>query len=126
MGDTGTHSSSADLLGQLLDSIPSPTPQRSHWGTICFQATEDLDGGAVWAWEQYELPRLGTVTKAQVYQGYHSAAAMSSVIHALCRVYKLTAGAGLPKGQVDERRPQGNLANKMRELGRDIYGGGNT
>lgn len=24
---------------------------------------------------------------------------MSSVIHALCRVYKLTAGAGLPKGQ---------------------------
>ena len=66
------------------------TKQRSHWGTIVFQANQHLDGGRVWAWEQYHLPEIGTVTKAQLYQGQHSIAAMSALITALIRVYETT------------------------------------
>ena len=41
MGDTGLSPSSADTLAHLSSSAYSLNPnQRSHWGTICFQANE--------------------------------------------------------------------------------------
>ncbi|WVQ79524.1 hypothetical protein IAT38_001623 [Cryptococcus sp. DSM 104549] len=123
LGDDGTTPSSTDLLPHLLSSLPHPAPQRSHWGTICFQATEDLDGGAVWAWEQYELPALGSVTKAQVYQGYHSPAAMNAVIHALIRVHALTAGAGLPKSEWMSATPRVEWQTRCASLGLAFLGG---
>ena len=66
--------------------------QRSHWGAIVFQANEHLDGGSVWAWEQYSLPEIGTITKAHLYQNQHSVAAMTALITALLRVYETVTG----------------------------------
>lgn len=96
MGDTGDSPSSADTLIHLESREYSLNPtQRSHWGTICFQANEELDGGAVWAWEQYPLPHIGTLTKAQLYQGLHSQGAMLALFTALFRVYETVTHEGL-------------------------------
>lgn len=108
MGDTGLSSSSPDTLTHLHSLEYSNNPsQRSHWGTICFQANEELDGGAVWAWEQYPLPPIGTLTKAQLYQGLHSQGAMLALITALFRVYETSGGKGgvgvRPKKEWGER-----------------------
>lgn len=84
MGDTGRHADGAAAL-EAVTTQPV-TSQRSHWGTICFQANEEMDGGAVWAWEQYNLPRLGSITKAQLYQGLHSSGAMLALVTALLRI----------------------------------------
>ncbi|WVQ75223.1 hypothetical protein IAR50_004835 [Cryptococcus sp. DSM 104548] len=123
LGDNGSIPSSSDLLPALLSSLPSPVAQRSHWGTICFQATEDLDGGAVWAWEQYPLPQIGTVTKAGVYQNLHSPAAMSAVITALIRVYTQTAGKGLAKSEWMGVGPEKSWQEECVTLGQRFLGG---
>ena len=84
MGDTGRESDSASALTSLLTQ--PVTGLRSHWGTICFQANEEMDGGAVWAWEQYPLPGLGSINKSHLYQGLHSSGAMLAMMTALLRV----------------------------------------
>lgn len=94
LGDDGSNSDSASALSDLL-TVPSISTeaggiarkQRSHWGTIVFQANEHLDGGAIWAWEQYALPPIGSITKAQLYQGLHSQGAMVALTTALIRVF---------------------------------------
>ena len=95
LGDTGTEADSDVVLSRLLTSPMAEwtamEKQRSHWGIIVFQANEHLDGGSVWAWEQYALPEIGTITKAQLYQGQHSIAATSALIIALLRVYETVA-----------------------------------
>ncbi|ODN78355.1 hypothetical protein L202_03997 [Cryptococcus amylolentus CBS 6039] len=121
LGDTGAVPSSTDLLPVLLSTLPSPVAQRSHWGTICFQATEDLDGGAVWAWEQYPLPPIGSVTKAGVYQNLHSPAAMTAVITALIRVYEKTAG--LDKAEWMNVAPEKSWQELSVSLGERFLGG---
>ena len=92
LGDTGLESNSYAALSTLLTTSSSDwtAGQRSHWGTIVFQANEHLDGGAIWAWEQYALPALGSITKAQLYQSLHSQGAMTALITAIIRVYKTT------------------------------------
>lgn len=85
LGDDGSQLDSSTALSNLLSS--SSTSQRSHWGTIVFQANEHLDGGSVWAWEQYPLPDVTSSTKAQLYQGLHSQRAILSLITAMMRVY---------------------------------------
>ncbi|KAK8849425.1 hypothetical protein IAR55_004757 [Kwoniella newhampshirensis] len=127
LGDDGTTADSSVALTNLLARSTSDGQlnQRSHWGTICFQANEELDGGAVWAWEQYALPPIETITKAGLYQGYHSAAAMSAVIHALCRVYEQTVVAGLPKGQWLKAYPKQELSTKCVTLNQPFLGGKN-
>nr|ODN95437.1 methionyl-tRNA formyltransferase [Cryptococcus depauperatus CBS 7855] len=129
-GDAGPSSLDWVLLGDtgesaappaVLESIPVPVPQRSHWGTICFQATEKLDGGAVWAWEQYALPRIRTVTKGEVYQRYHSAAATAAAIHALVRVYEATAG--VDKSRWMEVVPKAEWQTRCVSLGLPFLGG---
>ncbi|OCF31240.1 methionyl-tRNA formyltransferase [Kwoniella heveanensis BCC8398] len=125
LGDDGSVSDSAQALTHLLNTSTSdvePT-QRSHWGTICFQANEELDGGAVWAWEQYALPAIGTITKAQLYQGLHSAGAMSAVIHALCRVYERTAGAELEKQDWLKVTPKEEWSTQCVSLNQPFLGG---
>lgn len=84
MGDTGRESDSSAALTSLLTQPVSSL--RSHWGTICFQANEEMDGGAVWAWEQYPLPAIGSITKAQLYQGLHSSGALLALMTALLRI----------------------------------------
>ncbi|ODN74995.1 hypothetical protein L198_08181 [Cryptococcus wingfieldii CBS 7118] len=76
LGDNGAVPFSTDLLPALLSTLPSPVAQRPHWGTICFQATEDLDDGV----------------------NLHSPAVMTAVITALIRVYGKTAGMDKAEG----------------------------
>ena len=98
LGDTGLEPDPAVALHTLLSTPHSSEPdlakrQRSHWGCIVFQANEHLDGGSIWAWDQYPLPPLGTITKAQLYQNQHSNAALHSLITAMVRVYSKIAHA---------------------------------
>lgn len=54
-----------------------------------FQANEHMDGGSVWAWEQYALPPIESgLTKAGLYQNQHSIAATNALITAMIRVYE--------------------------------------
>ena len=92
LGDTGAEPdytlASASLLLASHADIPVHARQRSHWGCIVFQANEHLDNGAIWAWEQYPLPTVGTTTKAELYQSQHSNAALYALTNALVRVYE--------------------------------------
>jgi hypothetical protein len=134
LGDDGTnpdgHSALADLI--TIPSIPSTSngvvrKQRSHWGTIIFQANEHLDGGAIWAWEQYPLPPVGTITKAQLYQGLHSQAAILSLITALIRVYQAVQTQS-PVDATDimtyvKATPEKSWSEKSVTLGKTFLGG---
>ncbi|ORX38056.1 hypothetical protein BD324DRAFT_650589 [Kockovaella imperatae] len=106
LGDNGSDADSTSALNTLLNTSSTSWSgeRRSHWGTIVFQANEHLDGGAIWAWEQYELPTLGTLTKAQLYQTLHSQGAISALITAMIRVYETTST--LPKDQRVSARPR--------------------
>ena len=123
LGDDGSdHDSDATLtrlLGQSMDDWP--IKQRSHWGTIVFQANEQLDGGSVWAWEQYELPEIGTTTKAQLYQNQHSTAAIVALITAMIRVY-ITASPLGPTAWL-ELQPKEAWATLSVTLGARFLGG---
>ncbi|ODN82654.1 hypothetical protein L202_00951 [Cryptococcus amylolentus CBS 6039] len=77
LGGNGAVPFSTDLLPALLSTLPSPVAQRPHWGTICFQATEDLDDGA----------------------NLHSPAVVTAVITALIRVYGKTAELSVSLGE---------------------------
>nr|XP_018260551.1 methionyl-tRNA formyltransferase [Kwoniella dejecticola CBS 10117]OBR82709.1 methionyl-tRNA formyltransferase [Kwoniella dejecticola CBS 10117] len=128
MGDDGSIADSSEALDVLLNkSIVDRGPtQRSHWGTICFQANEELDGGAVWAWEQYALPPIGSITKAGLYQNQHSIGAISATIHALIRVYEQTAGAGLPKSDWLKATPKSEWSTHCVSLRQPFLGGSTT
>jgi hypothetical protein len=108
MGDTGEKDEAATALAQLSTPASSPPAQRTHWGVICFQATADLDDGPIWAWEQYALPPISTLTKSRLYQGLHSQAAIISLTCALFRVHAVVGHAfgGLHSGRWSELRPQ--------------------
>ena len=123
LGDDGSISDSTEALSHLLTTSHETwsTRQRSHWGTIVFQANEHLDGGSVWAWEQYPLPSPGTTTKAQLYQNQHSIAAMSALIHAMIRVYE--TAAGLDVGHRMYARPMMDWQNNSVTLGVPFLGG---
>ncbi|WWC93114.1 uncharacterized protein L201_008080 [Kwoniella dendrophila CBS 6074] len=125
MGDDGTITDSAEALDTLVNKSTADreSTQRSHWGAICFQANEELDGGAVWAWEQYKLPRIGSITKAQIYQGEHSIGAMSATIHALLRVYEQTAGMGLDKKDWLKALPKQEWSTHCVSLQKEFLGG---
>jgi hypothetical protein len=112
------------VLVQSLISTPAAhtAQQKSHWGTIVFQANEHLDGGAIWAWEQYELPKLGSITKAGLYQGQHSSAAMLAVITALLRVYGTHLATKSPRVFVG-MMPKVEWSTKSVTLGCGFLGG---
>ncbi|WVR08307.1 hypothetical protein IAU60_005360 [Kwoniella sp. DSM 27419] len=121
LGDDGSITDSTKALDALMAS--SDVRGRTHWGTICFQATEEMDGGAVWAFEQYALPPIGSFTKAQVYQSYHSPAAMTAVIHALCRVYERTVGLDLPHAEWTNAMPKPEWSARCVSLDQPFLGG---
>ncbi|ORY35015.1 hypothetical protein BCR39DRAFT_490700, partial [Naematelia encephala] len=119
LGDEGSLPTSTDTLATLLDPACAPA-HRSHWGSIVFQANEHLDGGAVWAWEQYALP-TPLPTKAQVYQTLHSQAAITSLTHAILRVGEMIDG--LPREQWMNARPKAEWQSNSVTLGVPFLGG---
>ncbi|WWC73419.1 uncharacterized protein I206_107386 [Kwoniella pini CBS 10737] len=125
MGDNGSITDSSEALDVLLNTSTADreVTQRSHWGTICFQANEELDGGAVWAWEQYTLPKIGNLTKAGLYQNQHSIGAISATIHALIRVYEQTVGSNLPKTDWLKATPLHEWGTKCVTLQQTFLGG---
>jgi hypothetical protein len=93
MGDTGSSSSAPDTLTRVA-SVPLPSRPRSHWAVTVLQAEEEFDRGPVWAWEQFELPvtpeingvACATSTKAALYRGEVTRAALIAVLAALDRI----------------------------------------
>lgn len=96
MGDAGQLSDSAEVLARVA-SAPLPVAPRSHWAVTVLQAEEEFDKGPVWAWEQFELPTTpeidgvacATITKAALYRGQVTRAALVAVVAALDRVAAL-------------------------------------
>lgn len=88
LGDTGKQANAVKALAQMREPATDilSAPQRSHWGCMVFQASAEVDAGAVWAWEQYPLPPVHTITKSQLYQTLHSSAALLSISAAMLRL----------------------------------------
>ncbi|KAK4686797.1 hypothetical protein P7C73_g3324, partial [Tremellales sp. Uapishka_1] len=92
-GDTGYFPNAEGALAEYTQQpmntrVAKHERQRSHWGVTLLQAVEELDGGPVWAFDQFELPRLGSVTKSQLYQGEITAAGTRAITYGLCRLYQ--------------------------------------
>ncbi|KAM0247151.1 hypothetical protein ACHAP5_004230 [Fusarium lateritium] len=83
VGDDGTVSDSAELLKSQAWSKVG----RSHWGVTVLQAVAEMDAGPVWAFEQFEIDidAPGT-TKATLYRGPVTQAAITATIAALDRI----------------------------------------
>lgn len=100
MGDDGTVDDSKELL-KYLDTV-NTRPGRSHWGVTVLQAIEEFDAGPVWAYDQFELdidqPGL---TKAELYRGAVTTAAIASTLAAISRVQSAVNG-DLLSGEMKE------------------------
>ncbi|RXK38011.1 hypothetical protein M231_04680 [Tremella mesenterica] len=95
MGDDGSLPST-DALNHLMTGslVHNDIRPRQKWGCVVFQANEELDAGAVWAWEHYDLPVIGSITKSQLYQSYHRPAAVKALIKAMCRIFRQSREMG--------------------------------
>ncbi|KAG8747732.1 hypothetical protein FRC10_011861 [Ceratobasidium sp. 414] len=82
MGDAGSSASAPETLAAIA-AEPLPAKSRSHWAVTVLQAEEEFDRGPVWAWEQFALP---AVTKAALYRGEVTRAALVAVLAALDRI----------------------------------------
>lgn len=107
LGDDGSLSSEKALDNLMTGSMyHGAINKRATWGCVVFQANEDLDAGAVWAWEHYDLPPLGTVTKSQLYQAFHRPAAIRAVMKALCRIYRQSKDLVVAPGVFPAAKPK--------------------
>jgi methionyl-tRNA formyltransferase len=99
MGDDGTVDDSKDLLKHL--DTPTCRPGRSHWGVTVLQAIEEFDAGPVWAYDQFEIdidqPGL---TKAELYRGAVTTAAIAAALAAISRVQAAATGDLISDGGV--------------------------
>lgn len=129
MGDRGLHHDAADALAELAQptdrSLALEHRQRTHWGLTVLQANEAFDHGPVWAWDQFPLPDVSTVTKSSLYQGPITAAALRTVHVALCRISKAYAGLPDPshRGQRVNVRPDPRYAQECVSSGMPFLGG---
>ncbi|BEI86677.1 hypothetical protein CcaverHIS002_0700230 [Cutaneotrichosporon cavernicola] len=90
MGDRGFNPDSAAELPNLVEPTdrakPLPERQRTHWGITVLQADDTMDGGPVWAFDQFPLPDVARATKSSIYQGPVTAATLRAVNVALSRI----------------------------------------
>lgn len=93
MGDVGSSADAPETLSTIA-SASLPSKPRSHWAVTVLQAEEQFDQGPIWAWEQFALPATpdvggvasATVTKAALYRGEVTRAALVAVLAALDRI----------------------------------------
>lgn len=129
MGDRGFEPDSAAALAEMALPIDRALPldqrQRTHWGLTVLQADHTFDGGPVWAWDQFPLPDISTVTKSNIYQGPITAAALRAVHVALCRISKAYAGLSDPshRGQRVAVRPDPRYSKECVSNGQSFLGG---
>ncbi|CAK9785842.1 ClpP/crotonase [Cutaneotrichosporon oleaginosum] len=90
MGDRGLDTDSASALAALVAPTDRAKPlserQRTHWGVTVLQADDTMDGGPVWAFDQFPLPDVARVTKSAIYQGPVTAATLRALTAALTRI----------------------------------------
>jgi enoyl-CoA hydratase/carnithine racemase len=90
MGDRGLDADSAAALPALVAPTDRAKPlaerQRTHWGITVLQADATMDGGPVWAFDQFPLPDVARATKSSIYQGPVTAATLRAVTTALTRI----------------------------------------
>lgn len=85
MGDDGSIEDAEATL-RMLDGRACDGG-RSHWGVTVLQATDQMDAGPVWAFDQVELDvEEQGLTKSSLYRGSVSRAAISAVVSALERI----------------------------------------
>lgn len=90
MGDRGFDANAATALPALTAPTDRAQPlterQRTHWGITVLQADATMDGGPVWAFDQFPLPDISRSTKSTIYQGPVTAATLRAVTTALTRI----------------------------------------
>lgn len=90
LGDRGLDSDSTTAVPSLVAptdrSKPLAERQRTHWGITVLQADATMDGGPVWAFDQFPLADISRVTKSTIYQGPVAAATLRAVTVALTRI----------------------------------------
>lgn len=100
LGDRGLDADSdlalANLQKPIDYSVPYTQRQRSHWGITVLQADNTMDGGPVWAFDQFPLPDITRTTKSSLYQGQVTSATIRAVTVALTRISKAFSGLSDP------------------------------
>jgi len=89
LGDDGSEPDAQKALAKISTNEYVASGQgRSHWGVTILQAIEEFDAGPVWAWEQFPitLDGPGAITKAALYRGPLTSAA---VVACLCAIDRL-------------------------------------
>ncbi|MBW0491045.1 hypothetical protein O181_030760 [Austropuccinia psidii MF-1] len=71
---------------------------RSHWGVTVLQAIEEFDAGPVWAWDQFPIVLDGpqALTKASLYRGPVTTAALAACLCAIDRILSLINSSSSP------------------------------
>lgn len=91
-GDNGADEDATVALEKLFcPSEPETRVQpRGWWGVTVLQAIEQLDGGPIWAWDQFEVKVDGhpdeTLTKSALYRGPVTRAAVAGTLAAINRI----------------------------------------
>lgn len=97
LGDDGTEENASKALVSISSGEP-PSPGRSHWGVTVLQAEEKLDGGPVWAFEQFALNIDDQeLTKSKLYRGPVTKAAVTAVTAAIKRVESCASNATIDR-----------------------------
>ncbi|KAA1096946.1 hypothetical protein PGT21_032156 [Puccinia graminis f. sp. tritici] len=99
LGDDGTEADAQKALAKISTNEYVASGQgRSHWGVTVLQAIEEFDAGPVWAWEQFPitLDGPGALTKASLYRGPLTTAAVGACLCAIDRLLSVAAAPSFP------------------------------
>jgi enoyl-CoA hydratase/carnithine racemase/methionyl-tRNA formyltransferase len=90
-GDDGSIEDPAELLAQI--DAGTTFKGRSHWGVTVLQADEEFDAGPVWAFQQFPIEDIdeSSLTKASLYRGNVTRAAIIATLTAVQRIESATA-----------------------------------
>eukprot|EP00918_Siedleckia_nematoides_P024063 GHVU01051895.1.p1 GENE.GHVU01051895.1~~GHVU01051895.1.p1 ORF type:complete len:823 (-),score=16.97 GHVU01051895.1:205-2673(-) len=89
LGDDGVEADAVKALAKVSDNAYVQSGLgRSHWGVTVLQAIEEFDAGPVWAWNQFPITLDGpeALTKASLYRGPVTQAAISACLTAIDRI----------------------------------------
>ena len=121
MGDDGSVADSVQLLESLNGNCGLG---RSHWGVTVLQATEELDSGPVWAFEQFpvDIDEHG-LTKSKLYRGAVVRAAVKSVLAAISRLEHVMTTSDKGSSYGPTLRPEPEYNSLSVSTKRPFHGG---
>ncbi|KAH9816887.1 ClpP/crotonase-like domain-containing protein [Melampsora americana] len=123
LGDDGVEPDAVKALAQISENAYVESGRgRSHWGVTVLQAIEEFDAGPVWAWDQFpiSLDGPGALTKAGLYRGPVTQAAVGACLKAIERILSV---AGSPSSISCKLSAEPSWATCCVSLGQIFLGG---